>query len=91
VGRHRLDVVYAITESGLSTHVGGGENHGRDLRHTAVVRRLSKVGSTRDGGFESEIPLGLDPKWNKQNLRAVVFLQDGSAGEIVSAAQVSLK
>ena len=90
-GKQRLDVIFALTESGLSTQVGGGENHGRELRHTAVVRRLGRIGVTRDGIFASDIPLRLDPGWNRNNLRAVVFLQNGEAGEIVSAAQLPLK
>ena len=86
--RHSLNVFCAITERDLSTHVGNGENRGRDLRHTGVVRRLTKLGSTHDGRFESDLPLQLAPDWRPENLRAVVFVQNGSAGEILSAAQV---
>ncbi|MGH9524753.1 MAG: DUF1223 domain-containing protein [Terriglobales bacterium] len=90
-GSRRMDVIFAITENGLSTHVGGGENHGRDLHHTAVVRRLSRIGVTRNGRFAADVPLRLDSSWNRNNLRAVVFLQNGEAGEIVSAAELPLK
>ena len=90
-GKHRLDVFYAITESGLSTSVGGGENKGRQLHHTAVVRLLKRLGATRDGSFQTDLPLRIPPSWDRANLRAVVFLQDGSAGHIFSAAEVPLQ
>lgn len=90
VDRHPLNVLCAITERDLSTRVGAGENRGRELHHTAVVRVLSKVGATRDGGFESDFPLKLSPDWRPENLRAVVFLQNGTAGEITGATQIQL-
>jgi hypothetical protein len=90
-GKHRLDVFYAITESGLSTSVGGGENKGRQLHHTAVVRLLKRLGATRDGSFQADLPLTFAEGWNVANLSAVVFLQDGSAGPVFSANEVPLK
>ena len=88
--RRPLNVFVAITERDLSTHVGNGENRGRDLRHTGVVRQLTKVGSTRDGRFESDVPLHLAADWRPGNLHAVVFVQNGNAGEILSATQLAL-
>ncbi len=87
--RPALDVFLAVTESGLSTQVGKGENHGRLLRHTAVVRELRKLGTTSGGQFTAQTPVTLDPGWRRQNLRAVVFLQDASTLEIAGAAQAS--
>jgi hypothetical protein len=84
-----LDVFLAVTESGLSTQVGKGENRGRLLRHTAVVRELRKLGTTSGGHFAAQTPVTLDPGWRRQNLRAVVFLQDASTLEIAGAAQAS--
>ena len=88
--RHAWNVLCAITERNLSTKVGAGENHGRELHHTAVVRQLSKVGSTKDGHFEGDVPLNLSRDWKPENLHAIVFLQHGSAGEIRGAAQIDL-
>jgi hypothetical protein len=88
--RRPQNVLCAITERDLSTRVGNGENRGRELHHTAVVRQLSKIGATRDGRFESDVPLKLSSDWRPENLRAVVFLQNGSVGEVSSAAQISL-
>ena len=89
-GTKPLDVLCAITERDLSTKVGGGENHGRELHHTAVVRELHKLGSTHDGRFDSDYPLHFSKDWRPENLRAVVFVQSGNAGPISSAVQISL-
>ena len=89
-GSRGVNVLCAITERDLSTRVGDGENRGRELHHTAVVRDLRKLGTTRDGRFESDYPLHFSPDWRPENLRAVVFLQNGNAGPISGAAQIAL-
>lgn len=90
-GPRLLDVLLAITESDLSTQVGRGENHGRLLRHTAVVRELRKLGRTSSGQFTARPQVSLKPDWRRQNLRAIVFLQDPSSLEITAAAQTNWK
>jgi hypothetical protein len=90
-GKHARDVFLAIAESDLSTQVGRGENHGRLLRHTAVVRELRKIGATSDGQFSGRTELKLKSDWQRAKVRAVVFLQDPSSLEIVGAAQAALK
>ncbi len=40
-------VLLAITEDGLSTEVGKGENGGKTLHHAAVVRQLAGSGNYR--------------------------------------------
>jgi hypothetical protein len=86
-----LDVILAITESDLSTQVGKGENNGRLLRHTAVVRELRKLGTTSEGQFAAQGQVALSPEWRRQNLRAIVFLQEPSSLEIAGAAQATWK
>lgn len=90
-GPHPLDVLLAITESDLSTQVGRGENHGRLLRHTAVVRDLRKIGETSSGQFAAHPQLKLKPDWRHDKLRAVIFLQDPATLEITGAAQAAWK
>jgi hypothetical protein len=90
-GRRPLNVVLAMTESDLTTQVGRGENHGRLLRHTAVVRDLRKLGKTSAGQFAARPQLSLDAQWRRDKLRAVVFLQDDDSLEIVGAAQAAWK
>ncbi|MES1256091.1 MAG: DUF1223 domain-containing protein, partial [Acidobacteriota bacterium] len=48
-GRTAPDVWLAVTEDGLESHVQRGENHGRTLRHTAVVRSLVRLGAPAAG------------------------------------------
>jgi hypothetical protein len=90
-GPHPLDVLLAITESDLSTQVGRGENHGRLLRHTAVVRDLRKIGKTSSGQFAARPQLSLKPDWRHDKLRAVIFLQDPATLEVTGAAQAPWK
>src|SRR5262249_40723998 len=45
------EVMLACTEDNLSSKVGSGENHGRELRHAAVVRELRSLGTLHDGSF----------------------------------------
>ncbi|MGI9103170.1 MAG: DUF1223 domain-containing protein [Terriglobales bacterium] len=84
------DVILAITESNLTTEVGRGENHGRTLRHTAVVRELRVLGRTSAKDFIASPQIALKPDWRPENLGAVVFLQDPSTLEISAAARSSL-
>lgn len=76
----------AITEDGLASDVQRGENGGRRLRHGAVVRRLKKLGPALDAA----LPLDLPGAWNRQQLRAVVFAQDGRSLAILGAASIPL-
>jgi hypothetical protein len=44
-----LDLLFFVTEGGLSSQVRRGENHGRTLRHDAVVRDMVHVGTLKPG------------------------------------------
>lgn len=85
------DVMLAITENGLQSSVARGENAGRKLGHTAVVRSLRSLGSTTAGQPFSATPaLTLDPKWKRRDLGAVVFVQERASRRVLGAARVSL-
>jgi len=90
MGAPGAEVLLAITESDLTTSVGGGENKGTTLRHAAVVRSLESVGKTHDGSLRVVARLHLQPAWNAQKLRAVVFAQRYSQGEVLGATSISL-
>lgn len=83
-------VMLAITEDNLSTQVFSGENGGRTLHHSAVVRELRQVGTLNNGGMETTVPLKLQKEWKRNDLRAVVFVQNGPSGKIDGAASVAL-
>ena len=85
------DVMLAITEDNLTTKVGRGENGGRTLHHSAVVRELRRIGQATRTGFSGTVPITVEKEWKRDDLRAVVFVQDGSSGKILGAASVPLK
>lgn len=82
-------VFLAITETNLTTSVRGGENKNRELHHAGVVRQLRDLGKA-NGAFNANVPLKLDPTWNRSNIRAIAFIQQGDDGPIDDAASVSL-
>jgi hypothetical protein len=84
------EVLLAVTEGGLSSDVARGENTGRRLAHVGVVRRLTKLGEVGPGTFTAEPSVALEKGWRRQNLRAVVFLQERASRRVVGAASIKL-
>ncbi|HSM86758.1 MAG TPA: DUF1223 domain-containing protein [Candidatus Limnocylindrales bacterium] len=82
------EVMLAVTEDNLTTKVGGGENGGRTLYHSAVVREFRNIGETRGGSFEAGVPLKTQKDWKQPDLRVVVFAQDPASGKILGAASL---
>lgn len=87
-GQAKQRVLFAVTEDDLTSNVRGGENEGRTLTHTAVVRDLYAVGNTSNGAFEKTIKIPAKSDWRKQNLHAIVLVQDTGSGIIVGAASI---
>ena len=85
------DVVLAVTEAHLQTHVKKGENGGHTLNHTGAVRWLQKIGEVHGSAFSAEPVVKLDPGWKRADLRAVVFVQEKRNRRIVGAAAVRLQ
>jgi hypothetical protein len=81
-------VLLAITEDGLSTRVGGGENGGRVLNHSGVVRDLREIGSLKQGKFSETVKTAGNADWKLENLRAVVFVQKPGHGDVLGAASL---
>ncbi len=86
----KADVMLAITENDLSNSVTRGENAGHNLSHNGVVRRLTLVGTATKAGFTADQVVVLDKSWKRENLRAVVFLQDRTSRRVFGAAEVGL-
>ena len=82
------DVMLAITESGLLSNVARGENAGRKLTHSAVTRKLAKIGTVKDKTFNAEPSIDLDSTWNRQAMKAVVFVQERNRRHVLGAAAV---
>jgi hypothetical protein len=89
-GAVNADVLLAITESGLRSDVRSGENSGRQLNHTGVVRQLTVLGQTHSGSFSAQASPQISADWNRANLQVVVFVQDRKTKRILGAASLKL-
>ena len=85
------DVLLAITERKLASDVTHGENAGRKMRHSAVVRKLVTIGKVKKGeAFFKDAPVKLASDWKPENLSAVVFVQERASGKVLGVAEVAL-
>ncbi len=88
------EVLLAITESDLSSSVARGENAGRNLRHTAVVRQLATIGSISktkdDASFTAAPVVNILNKWRRDKLRAVVIVQERVSRHVLGAQAIEL-
>ncbi|HEY0385142.1 MAG TPA: DUF1223 domain-containing protein [Pyrinomonadaceae bacterium] len=87
------EVMLAITESNLHSNVSRGENSGRRLTHTAVVRQLTSLGTVagnRGQAFTASPVVTIANEWKRANLRAVVFVQERQSRKVLGAAALNL-
>lgn len=84
------DVFLAVTEDNLTSAVGGGENVGRHLSHSAVVRALVPIGTITGRTFTASPSVTLKPGWRRGHLHAVVFAQERESRRIVGASEIAL-
>lgn len=85
-GSEPIDIVVALVEDGLSSAVARGENKGRTLVHSAVVRRHQIIGALEPEAFVGEGEWRLNPAWKPAQLRLVAFLQGRKTQRIYGAA-----
>jgi len=88
-----VEVWLAITETGLHSAVTGGENAGHELRHAAIVRTMHKIGEAKGDGepsFSANANAPLHSDWKRENLRAVVFVQEKKSRRILGAAEIRI-
>ena len=85
-GVRAVDVYVAVALNHAESQVLRGENANRRLAHTAVVRKLFKLGKIKSGEqFVREIELKVESGSDPHNLRLVAFLQDPDSGKIIGA------
>jgi hypothetical protein len=79
-------VMLAVVEDNLVSRVERGENAGRTLRHTAVVRALREVGTLKpaSSGWTAEVPVPTNVSWKQPRL--VAFVQDRKSRRVLAAA-----
>lgn len=75
------DLWWATAMDQASTAVKSGENAGRQLKHVAVVQKLTRVGAYREGA-EVVIPMGGAAQ------RLIVFVQKPGPGEVLAVEMV---
>jgi hypothetical protein len=88
-----VEVWLAVTETGLHSAVTRGENAGEDLHHAAVVRSMRKIGEAKGDGetsFAGDTSVPLQKEWKRENLRAVLFVQEKKSRRILGAAEIRL-
>ena len=90
--RESVDVLVAVAEDNLRSNVQRGENGGRTLRHSAVVRSLTTVWtlSPHDRAWSTSASVVLEPEWQPANVRVVSFLQERESRRIVGAGSSRL-
>lgn len=77
--KHDVSYVWlVITEDNLQTDVRRGENSGRKLSHTGVVREMRLLGNVtgKENNYSATAAIKLQPNWKKENLNVVVFVQE---------------
>ena len=85
-------LIAVVAANATHSEVARGENAGRTLHHTAVVRALKEM----DAGAADGRPLSLDASSAQLagkgdgEMRLVVFATDGSAGRVTAVAEQAL-
>jgi hypothetical protein len=82
------EVYFAVAEDEVESKVSAGENSGRMLAHTAVVRSLTKSGKLGSNN-QVEADLKTGAHWGK-HLRVVAFVAEHEGGKILGAAITEL-
>lgn len=87
------EVWLAVTEGNLRSAVRSGENAGKDVPHSAVLRTLHRIGVMPPGQpssvvFTASPQVKLKAEWKQQNLHFVVFVQEKKSRRILGAASI---
>ena len=78
---------FALTEDGLTSKIGRGENAGKTLVHNNVVRVFTSIDSPSETGT-NKIPLkGLKPD---QRFKLTAFIQHKQSMKIIGAKRIKL-
>jgi hypothetical protein len=83
----KTDMVIAVTEDDLGADVRGGENGGRHLTHSGVVRKLQTIGTLtpETHAWSGSASVALAPEWKAANLKVIGLLQEQESRHIAGA------
>jgi hypothetical protein len=81
-------VLIALADESDQSNVQRGENAGRVLKHVAVVRTLTQVGTVEGTtGFSKDVTVSTENA-NLQNLRIVAIVQEGTVGRVLGVGSM---
>jgi hypothetical protein len=89
--RAPAQVLIALADNSDQSSVRGGENSGRILKHVAVVRGLTLVGTIDSAAmFSKDVTVNAE-KVDQRNLRIIAIVQETGVGRVlgVGSARVS--
>jgi hypothetical protein len=83
--REQADVVVVVTQDHLTNDVRRGENRGRKLAHSAVVRSLTALGSLAPSvrTFETTATVPIAADWKLGDVRIIGLLQERRSRRII--------
>ena len=86
------DVSLAVTEDRISNAVSRGENSGRELKHSSLVRASVPLGEVKAGAasFSAAASVHLSPEWRRENLRIVALVQGKKSRRILGVGAALL-
>ena len=88
-GWSEAEVYIAVALNRAESQVSSGENAGRRLAHTAVVRSLTRIGVLRQGHtMTQDVHLKLESGADLNNLRLIGFVQEPRQGRVLGATIV---
>lgn len=91
--KHETATVYlAFTEDNLVRKIGRGNNEGKTLEHPSVARRLQAIAAidAQLQQFKAETFLQIQPEWNRENLKIIVFVQENATRKILAVERLNL-
>lgn len=82
-------VFLVLAHNRADSHVGGGENAGRDITEVAVAYSLREVGKIApDGTFQKSLSVALPSKSTAGDSRAIVFARRSDTMQVIGAGQI---
>ncbi|MCH8112888.1 MAG: DUF1223 domain-containing protein [Proteobacteria bacterium] len=91
--KQRDVVVWLVRyDSAREVNIKRGENRGRTLKHSAVARTLTVVGTLglQDDTWAATASIPLAPTWKVSNLRVIGFVQERRSRHIIGAGSASV-
>jgi len=93
--RHDAGTVFlAVAEDDIVTNVKAGGNSGKTLKHISVVRAFGEIGTLTPAQsvFKAAVnDIKFDPKWKKENLKYVAFVQENISGRVIGVGRAQAK